>query len=131
MKMVKNITIVAFAASLMFGSVSFHINNTYSGLDGTTAVNQGWGATWALNESTGLGYDENLGMLFYFQVPAGVQFRMSTQTNSTGLGLGYTWWTGGTGLKTSISTSYDPIMNAGGVAGVTEEMVSVTVGFGF
>jgi len=128
MKMVKNIAIVAFTASFMFGAVSFHLTNVYTDLDGGTGVAQGWGATFDLNESTGLGYDENLGMLFYFDVPAGVTFRMSKMETSNGFGLGYTWWTGGTGLKTSISTSYDQVLAANGD---TSEMLSVSVGFGF
>ena len=33
MKMVKNIAIVACAASFMFANVSFHMGNNYSGLD--------------------------------------------------------------------------------------------------
>ena len=34
MKMVKNIAIVACAASFMFANVSFHMSNNYSSLDG-------------------------------------------------------------------------------------------------
>ena len=36
MKMVKNIAIVACAASFMFASVSFHMGNNYSSLDAAT-----------------------------------------------------------------------------------------------
>jgi len=128
MKMVKNIAIVAFAASFMFGSVSFHLSNTYSALDNVTTVEQGWGATYALNESMGLGYDDTLGMLMYFEVPAGVSLRISKSVaKGNGVGLGYTWWSGGTGLKTSISTSYDQML----LAGDTTSFLSMTVGFGF
>jgi len=129
MKMVKNIAIVAFAASFMFGGLSFHLSNVYTSLDGTTAIDQGWGATFDLNENTGLGWDDNLGMLMYFDVPAGVSLRLTTKgANQTGLGLGYTWWTGGAGLKTSISTAYDQVMTSGGD---TSEALTMTVGFGF
>ena len=128
MKIVKNVAIVAFAASFMFGGISFHLSNTYSTLDENTQIDQGWGATYALNESFGLGYDETLGMLMYFDVPAGVSLRLSqSSTKGSGFGLGYTWWTGGEGLNTSISTSYDQMLFNGN----TTSYLSMTVGFGF
>ena len=53
----------------------------------------------------------------------------------TSVGLGYTWWTGGTGLKTSIGTNYDYVMApAAGTPAVQEvnsSNLSVVVGFGF
>ena len=133
MKMVKNIAIVACATSFMFASVGFHMSNVYTGMDDAagTTVASGYGATFAINENTGLGYDSVLGMLFTFEVPAGVSLRLSWEsTTHTGVGLGYTWWTGGTGLKTSISTAYDMVSD---VTGATdpEGKLSVTVGFGF
>ena len=45
----------------------------------------------------------------------------------TSLGLGFTWWTGGAGLNTSISTNYDYVMQ--GTDNSTN--LSVVVGFGF
>ena len=57
MKMVKNIAIVACAASFMFASVSFHMANNYTDMDGTTDVASSWGATFDLNDQTGVGYD--------------------------------------------------------------------------
>ena len=120
MKMVKNIAIVAFAASFMFAGVGFHMGNNYSNLEGGTAVATSWGATYDLNENTGLGYDSELGMMMYFAVPAGVSLRLGMDSTSggeatpgTSVGLGFTWWTGGTGLKTSISTNYDYVMAPG------------------
>ena len=56
---------------------------------------------------------------------------------STSVGLGYTWWSGGDGLKTSISTNYDYIMApdaanyADDTTGDNYSNLSVTVGFGF
>ena len=138
MKMVKNIAIVAFAASFMFASVSFNMSNVYSGMDAWTSVTSSWGAAYDLNESTSLGYDSSLGMLFMFDVPAGVTLRLGWDGNAndddtaddptTAVGLGFTWWTGGTGLKTSISTAYDMVSVSGGDS---EGKLSVTVGFGF
>ena len=130
MKMVKNIVALSVAASFMFGGLNFHLSNQYTSLDDATTITQGWGATFDLNENTGIGWDDNLGMLMYFEVPAGVSLRLSSKGNDTGIGLGYTWWTGGAGLKTSISTAYDQIMDNQGVR-ETSESLTMTVGFGF
>ena len=137
MKIVKNIAIVAFAASFMFAGIGFHMGNNYGNMDDGTTVAQSWGATFDLNESTSVGYDSELGMMFAFDAPAGVSFRMGLDATNggfddnpgTSIGLGYTWWTGGTGLKTSISTAYDMVSPVGG--GDSEGSLSVTVGFGF
>ena len=58
----------------------------------------------------------------------------------TSVGLGFTWWTGGEGVKTSISTNFDYVM-APGAAEAGENLdldqlmnstnLSVVVGFGF
>lgn len=56
---------------------------------------------------------------------------------STSVGLGYTWWSGGEGLNTSISTNYDYIMAPGNdtdfeiVGDDNYSNLSVSVGFGF
>ena len=148
MKMVKNIAIVACAASFMFASVSFHMSNVYTNMDGSTAVGSGFGATWALNENTSLGYDSQLGMICSFDVPAGVSLRFGTSASgdfngdgnddgaNTSIGLGYTWWSGGTGLKTSISTNYDYAMDSDGLNDDGSDAegtgkLSVAVSFGF
>ena len=53
----------------------------------------------------------------------------------TSIGLGYTWWSGGSAFKTSISTNFDYIMRPdAGLEAVWEENLSnlsVAVGFGF
>ena len=156
MKMVKNIAIVALATTFMFAGVSFHTANNYMDMDGTTSVTPSWGVNYALNDNTNIGWDSALGMMMSFDAPAGVSLRLgwtaedSPATNaaagaaaSTSIGLGYTWWTGGTGLKTSISTSYDYIMAPDANNGVNTNAdwaldqetntsnLSVTVGFGF
>ena len=172
MKMVKNIAIVAFAASFMFAGVGFHYANNYTSMDEGTNVATSWGVTYDLNDNTSVGWDSALGMMMYFDAPAGVTLRLgwtaavagfdapddgdgATDTDNDGdannddngfvaetsVGLGYTWWTGGTGLKTSISTNYDYVMapGAGGVAGDSlsptqlenGSNLSVVVSFGF
>ena len=150
MKMVKNIAIVAFAASFMFAGVGFHMGNNYGNMDGGTTVATSWGAYYDLNENTSLGYDSELGMLFAFDVPAGISLRLGVDATSvadgakagTSVGLGFTWWTGGTGLKTSISTNYDYVMAPGADEAaadgnlsddqlINSSNLSVVVGFGF
>jgi len=136
MKMVKNIAALMIAASFMFGGVSFHMSNVYTEMDGTTAVANGFGATWAINENTSLGYDSNLGAIWSFDVPAGVSLRLGADADglgdgaTTSVGLGYTWWTGGAGLKTSISTNYDMVTDSNDSVDA-EGKLSLNVSFGF
>ena len=178
MKMVKNISIVALAASFMFAGVGFHYANNYTNMDGGTEVATSWGVSYALNDNTSLGWDSSLGMLMNFEAPMGVTLRLgwtasasdscvddngdavdgiasdtactdAADTNvwtagspaNTLIGLGFTWWTGGTGVKTSISTNFDYAMepaagefNASTVGADWEanySNLSVVVGFGF
>jgi len=141
MKMVKNIAALLVAASFMFGGVSFHMSNVYGTMDNGTTVNSGFGATWALNDNTSLGWDSELGMIFAFDVPAGVSLRLGTDSTAlvdglgndvagTSLGLGYTWWSGGSGLNTAISTNYDMCMDGTG-ANDSVGKLSLNVSFGF
>ena len=131
MKMVKNIAIVAFAASFMFAGVGFHYANNYTSMDEGTNVATSWGVTYDLNDNTSVGWDSALGMMMYFDAPAGVTLRLGWNgtDNTSAVGLGFTWWSGGTGLKTSISTAYDMVSATDGSA--SDGKLSVTVGFGF
>ena len=129
MKMVKNIAIVACAASFMFANVSFHMGNNYSGLDAATpTVGTSYGASYALNGTTSVGYDSTLGMLMAFTV-GGTSLRMgwNAEDANTSVGLGFTWWNGGDGFNTSISTNYDMV----GVGNTSDGNLSMVVGFGF
>ena len=129
MKMVKNIAIVACAASFMFANVSFHMANNYSNLDGAApTVGTSYGASYALNGTTSVGYDSNLGMLMSFAV-GNTSLRMgwNAADNNTSVGLGFTWWNGGDGFNTSISTNYDMV----GVGAGSDGNLSMVVGFGF
>jgi hypothetical protein len=129
MKMVKNIAIVACAASFMFANVSFHMGNNYSGLDvSPVVVTTSYGASWALNGTTSVGYDSTLGMLMSFGV-GNTSLRMgwNADDQNTSIGLGFTWWNGGDGLNTSISTNYD----MRGVGDASDGNLSLVVGFGF
>ena len=142
MKMVKNIAIVAFATSFMFAGVGFHMANNYTNMDTNTAVATSYGVTYDLNGQTSVGWDSSMGMMMYFAAPAGTSLRLGwvaavedddqqagdqSEDAKTSVGLGFTWWTGGSGLNTSISTNYDYVMQ--GTDNSTN--LSVVVGFGF
>ena len=144
MKMVKNIAIVAFATSFMFAGVGFHYANNYTAMDEGTNVATSWGVTYDLNDNTSVGWDSSLGMMMYFDAPAGVTLRLGWTAATapaganddtvaeTSVGLGFTWWNGGDGLNTSISTAYDMVTTEDATNGnSTDGNLSVTVGFGF
>jgi len=156
MKTVKNIAIVAFATTFMFAGVGFHYANNYTSMDDGTNVSTSWGVTYDLNDNTGIGWDSDLGMMMYFDAPAGVSLRLgwtaatgagdgssaADMAAETSVGLGFTWWTGGTGIKTSISTNYDYVMapeatgDVDGDAFDNDQLsngsnLSIVVGFGF
>ena len=111
----------------MFANVSFHMGNNYSSLDeADVAVATSYGASWALNSTTSVGYDSTLGMLMTFGV-GNASLRMGWTANDTSVGLGFTWWNGGDGLNTSISTNYDLV----GTGATADGNLSMVVGFGF
>jgi len=121
------------------------------------SVTPSYGVTYDLNGQTSVGYDSELGMMMTFDAPAGTSLRLGwvaledatctefdgadwdgTDDDCTGdfvdvvnaktsIGLGFTWWSGGSGLNTSISTNYDYIMQGG----LNSTNLSVVVGFGF
>ena len=136
MKLVKNIMVVACAASFMFAGVGFHMANSYGDLDSDATVTTSYGATWDLNGSTGIGYDSEMGMLMYFTVPAGVTLRMGWNgENQTSLGFGFTWWNGGEGVRTSLTTNFDYVMAPSSTDEAVQKTnttnLSMVVGFGF
>ena len=150
MKIVKNLILVALTMSFSFAGIGFHMSTNYSNMDETTiGVDTSYGVTYGLNSSSSVGYDSKLGMLMYFAAPAGATLRVGwtpgvgdadgTAGNfatSTSMGIGYTWWSGGDGLKTSLTTNFDYVMAPGATADLaTQETnstnLSVVVGFGF
>jgi len=150
MKMVKNVAIVAFATSFIFAGIGFHMATNYNGLEeGTATAGTSYGVTYGLSSTAAVGYDSSFGMIMYFAAPGGSTFRLGwapatgagdgsdadNLSTSTSLGLGFTWWNGGDGVKTSLTTNFDYIM----APGSTDEDVqknntinlSAVVGFGF
>ena len=150
MKMVKNVAIVAFATTFMFAGIGFHMATNYSALqEDDITVGTSYGVTYGLSASAGVGYDSQLGMLMFFAAPAGSTLRLgwtpptglgdgSTADNlatSTSLGLGYTWWNGGQGVKTSLTTNFDYVMAPSSTDEAVQKTnttnLSMVVGFGF
>ena len=91
MKMVKNIAIVAFAASFMFAGVGFHYANNYTAMDSGTNVATSYGVTYDLNDNTSVGWDSSLGMMMYFDAPAGVTLRLGWTAEVADSGAGDDW----------------------------------------
>ena len=150
MKIVKNVAIVAFATTFMFAGIGFHMATNYSTLqEDDITVGTSYGVTYGLSASAGVGYDSQLGMLMYFAAPAGSTLRLgwtpptglgdgSTANDlatSTSLGLGYTWWNGGQGVKTSLTTNFDYVMAPSSTDEAVQKTnttnLSMVVGFGF
>ena len=119
------------------------MGNNYSGLDAATpTVTESYGVSYALNGTTSVGFDSTLGMLMTFGV-GNASLRMGwtaaiaddpdtddvneAVAASTSIGLGFTWWTGGDGFNTSISTNYDLI----GTGADSDGNLSMVVGFDF
>ena len=150
MKIVKNVAIVAFATTFMFAGIGFHMATNYSTLqEDDITVGTSYGVTYGLSASAGVGYDSQLGMLMFFAAPAGSTLRLgwtpptglgdgSSADNlatSTSLGLGYTWWNGGQGVKTSLTTNFDYVMAPSSTDEAVQKTnttnLSMVVGFGF
>ena len=150
MKIVKNVAIVAFATTFMFAGIGFHMATNYNGLeDGDATAGTSHGVTYGLSSTAAVGYDSSLGMIMYFAAPGGSTFRLgwtpsegdgdgSTADDlatSTSLGLGFTWWNGGDGVKTSLTTNFDYVMAPSSTDEAVQKTnttnLSMVVGFGF
>lgn len=150
MKIVKNVAIVAFATTFMFAGIGFHMATNYSTLqEDDITVGTSYGVTYGLSASAGVGYDSQLGMLMFFAAPAGSTLRLGwtpptglgdgsdadNLATSTSLGLGYTWWNGGQGVKTSLTTNFDYVMAPSSTDEAVQKTnttnLSMVVGFGF
>ena len=127
MKIVKNVAIVVFTTTFMFAGIGFHMATNYSTLqEDDITVATSYGISYALNGTTSVGFDSALGMLMTFGV-GNATLRMGWTAADTSVGLGFTWWNGGDGLNTSISTNYDLV----GTGDDSDGNLSMVVGFGF
>jgi len=137
MKTVKTTIITMLICSTSFAGVGFYMGTGFNG-DGDVTAPAGFSID--LNETTTIGYDNDLGLMAGFNMPAGpinVTMRMGWNPESTNdagdvtaasssVGVGYNWWAGGAGVKTSLGTSLDYTLGDDG--GVD---FRVNVGFGF
>ena len=135
MKTVKTTIITMLICSTSFAGVGFYMGTGFNG-DGDVTAPAGFSID--LNETTTIGYDNDLGLMAGFDMPAGpvnVTMRMGWYNNNTpddatddtgSVGVGYNWWTGGAGVKTSLGTSLDYTLGPDGGADFR-----VNVGFGF
>ena len=130
MKTVKTTIITMLICSTSFAGVGFYIGTGFNG-DGDVTSPAGFSID--LNETTTIGYDNDLGLLAGFDMPAGpvnVTMRMGWNTDDAGadtgsVGVAYDWWNGGAGVQTSLGTSLDYNLNNSDV------VFRVNVGFGF
>ena len=125
----KTIIITLLLNSFVFSGVSFNKGIAYSNLDATIAVAQTMGVDFDLNDKMSLGYDSGIGMLVKADGPLGLSIRIGingTDDSST-LGVGYNWWSGGETIKTSIGTVLDYTSNGAD----DETTVRINIGWGF
>ena len=126
MKTVKTTIMTMLICSASFAGVGFYMG---TGFDGDGNVTSPAGFNLDLNETTTIGYDNQLGLMAGFDMPAGpvnVTMRMGWGTAGDGtVGVGYNWWSGGAGVKTTLGTSLDYNLTDNGVD------FRVNVGFGF
>ena len=121
--------ITLLLSSFVFSGVSFNKGIAYSNLDATIAVASTMGVDFDLNDKMSLGYDSGIGMLVKADGPLGLSIRIGingTDDSST-LGVGYNWWSGGETIKTSIGTVLDYTSD-----GTDDETtVRINIGWGF
>ena len=125
----KTIIITLLLNSFVFSGVSFNKGIAYSNLDATIAVAQTMGVDFDLNDKMSRGYDSGIGMLVKADGPLGLSIRIGingTDDSST-LGVGYNWWSGGETIKTSIGTVLDYTSNGAD----DETTVRINIGWGF
>ena len=124
----KTTIITLLLSSFVFSGVSFNKGIEYSNLDATIEVTSTMGVDFDLNDKMSLGYDTGVGMLVKADGPLGLSIRIGiNSTNSSTLGVGYNWWSGGETIKTSIGTVLDYTSD-----GTDDDTaVRINIGWGF
>jgi len=120
-----------FLISFIFSGVNFNQSTVFSSLDEVNGpiVGNAMGVDFDMNESMSIGYDSILGMLVKAKSPMGIEFRIGfSATDTATYGVGYTWWNGGEGIKTSLSTIID-YATAGNNA--EETFIRINLNWGF
>ena len=127
----KKILLLFMVGSFVFAGVSFNKGVQYSELDSDAgvSVNGTMGIDFDLNDSMSLGWDTGRGMTVDAAGPAGVVIRLGyLGANTSSIGAGYSWWTGGTAIKTSIGTAIDYTTSG---AGTDATNLTLNLGWGF
>ena len=129
----KKILLIGIVGTFVFAGVNFNKGVEYGGLDkdaaaGGVTVKGTMGLNFDLNDSMSLGWDTGRGMTVDATGPAGVGIRLGYMGNTSSIGVGYDWWSGGDAIKTTIGTSID-YSTAGGGSDATS--ISLNLGWGF
>ena len=126
----KNILLIGIVGSFVFAGVSFNKGVSYGDLDKDTGVTVSgtMGVNFDLNDSMSLGWDTGRGMTVDADGPKGVIIRLGYMGNTSSIGVGYNWWSGGDAIKTTIGTSIDYSTSG---AGSDATSISLNLGWGF
>ena len=126
----KNILLIGIVGSFVFAGVSFNKGVSYGDLDKDSGVTVAgtMGVNFDLNDSMSLGWDTGRGMTVDAAGPAGVGIRLGYMGNTSSIGVGYDWWSGGDAIKTTIGTSIDYSTSGEGSDATS---ISLNLGWGF
>ena len=126
----KKILLIGIVGTFVFAGVSFNKGVSYSDLDKDSGVKVAgtMGMSFDLNDSMSLGWDTGRGMTVDAAGPAGVGIRLGYMGDTSSIGVGYDWWSGGDVIKTTIGTSIDYSTPGGGEDATS---ISLNVGWGF
>ena len=124
----KKILLIGIVGTFVFAGVNFNKGVTYGDLDGAVSVAGTMGVNFDLNDSMSLGWDTGRGMTVDADGPQGVTIRLGYMGDTSSIGVGYDWWSGGDAIKTTIGTSID-YSTAG--AGSDATSISLNLGWGF
>ena len=125
----KKILLIGIVGTFVFAGVNFNKGVAYSDLDaeGGITVSGTMGINFDLNDSMSLGWDTGRGMTVDANGPQDVTIRLGYMGDTSSIGVGYDWWSGGDAIKTTIGTSIDYSTSGGDDA----TSISLNVGWGF
>jgi len=124
----KKLIMIVLLGSFVFSGVHFNKGVSYGDLDGDVTVTGTMGISFDLNDSMSLGWDTGRGMTVDADGPKGVGIRLGYMGNTSSIGVGYDWWSGGDVIKTTIGTSIDYSTPGGGEDATS---ISLNLGWGF
>ena len=126
----KKLIMIVLLGSFVFSGVNFNKGVSYGDLDKDSGVTVAgtMGVNFDLNDSMSLGWDTGRGMTVDADGPKGVTIRLGYMGNTSSIGVGYDWWSGGDVIKTTIGTSIDYSTSG---AGSDATSISLNLGWGF